>query len=651
MFRRIPFLRTHRDLSVVGLSVIVHLGSLSALAMVTIAARNHESLAMLESIFSDESRTPDEFTNALNIDKEVAETVNIIAGGGGGGGVDNAQVVGQSGGGGGGGGGGSGTGGQQTKIDESGALRDPVVGPGIGDMSLPGIDSLGRDLGAGQIAGEVGAVVDGYGPALDRLTQELVRLMRESKVLVVWLLDESESMKDDQADLKDRMHRVYEELKLFDNESKEDVLLTAIVAFGKDVHFMNPRKKPTDDVQTIMKAIDDVPVDKTGVENTCQAIITTISEYRRFAAQTRRKLVLVLVSDESGDDGEKVEEALRLAKASSTPIFCMGREAVFGNPYAYVRWVHPQTGGLHYLPINRGPESPFPELLKFDGFRRRMDASLSGFGPFEQSRLCRDTGGIFFMLPSEEQNINDADARKYAAFDLKEYIPDISPRKEYQERRGKSPFRKVIGETIALLDPFDDRNKEMEIPIDNWYSIIHSEYAQPVAAALNRCQYTFGLLTEAENRLKALKSLRAGETSRRWRADYDLMLGQVMAYRVRMFQYMIALQQFSKSVATRKFPDKRVNQWAIGIGANEMLKPDEQQLRATKVSLEELEGARRAALKQFAFVQEEHPKTPWAARAAWEMTRGFGMTYVERYVPPSPPPVPSTTPIAPPPKL
>jgi hypothetical protein len=294
-----------------------------------------------------------------------------------------------------------------------------------------------------------------------------------------------------------------------------------------------------------------------------------------------------------------------------------------------VRWVHPQTGGLHLLPVRRGPDTPFAEVLPFDRFRHREDAAMSGFAPYEQVRLSRDTGGIFFILPNEEENVNEPDLRKYAALDLKEHTPDISSRRDYVEHRDKSAFRRAIFETIVLLNPYDPKNKDMEIPIYDWYSLNPAEYTPPVTAALGRCHNLFAMLTEAEQRLKAVQKLRAGEKSRRWRADYDLMLGQVMAYRVRLFQYTIALEQFAKSVPTRKFADKKSNQWAVSIGAKDLLKPDEHQLRATKVTADDLDQARRAALKQFARVQEEHPNTPWATRAAWELTRGFGMTFAE----------------------
>ena len=42
------------------------------------------------------------------------------------------------------------------------------------------------------------------------MTQELIRMMRSNRLHVVWLFDESESMKDDQQDLKARIAEALE---------------------------------------------------------------------------------------------------------------------------------------------------------------------------------------------------------------------------------------------------------------------------------------------------------------------------------------------------------------------------------------------------------------------------------------------------------
>jgi hypothetical protein len=618
------------------ISLGLHFATLALLALATFATEVPDVSLAIESLFADPDRGAEEVTQQLNSDTRIAESINLVAGG--------ATALGAT-------AGGAAGGGVQVseqKIDRSESLTDVAVVPSLGAAGLPGLERLGDDLGSEQVLGEAGALVEGYGPALDRLTQELARLMRQNKILVVWLFDESESMRDDQKDLQGRIQRVYEELKLFKEDVPEDVMLSAVVSFGKDLHFQTPRKKPTSDIPTILKAIDSIPVDKTGRENTCGALESVLDEYRGFTGAGRRRVVIVLISDESGDDGERVEEVRKKAMGSRTPIYVLGREAVFGYLYGHVRWVHPQTNQTHYLPIRRGPETPYAEQLPFDGLRRRLDGTMSGFGPYEQVRLARDTGGIFFLLPNEEQNLNDFEARKYAALDLKEYLPDLESRRAYVAERDKSPFRKAVWEVITLLNPFDEKNRELEIPTDAWYARDSSQAAAAVQQTLARCRQTFLKLTEAERRLQAVRTLRDRESSRRWRANYDLILGQLMAYRVRMFQFGLALEQFSKTLPTR-FQNAQSNEWGAALGVGEMLRPDAAQLKLAGVTLEELERARNSALEQFQTVQREHPNTPWAQRAQWEASRGYGMRFVERYVAPPPPPAPNAPP--PPPML
>lgn len=613
------------------ISLGLHLVIVGCLAAWTFATNSPDLSLAIESLFQDAERPPEEFTQALPEVTAPADRINLVAGGtvggtaAGGSGSAGVQVSEQS-------------------IARAESLSDVIVNPHLDGPALPSGDRLGEELGGEQISGETGALVEGYGPALDRLTQELARLMRQSKVLVVWLFDESGSMRDDQADLRTRIGTVYEELKLFRGELVDDVLLSAVVSFGNELHYQTPRRRPTSDQAAIMQAIEAIPVDKTGVENTCQAIEAVLDEYRAFATGGKRKLVVVVVSDESGDDGDRVEETRRKAIALRAPIYVLGRESVFGYLYAHINWVHPQTGYTHRLPIRRGPETPFAEQLPFDGFRRRLDATMSGFGPYEQVRLARDTGGIFFQLPHEEQSLNDFEARKYAALDQKEYRPDVDSRRSYAEERDRSPFRRAIWEVIGLLNPFDPKNAELEIPVEAWYARDASAAREPVLGALARTRKTFAQLTLAERRLQALRKGRQGEPSRRWRANYDLILGQVMSYRVRLFQYGLALDQYLRSLPTRTFANPQSNQWAVSIGGDELLPPDPEQLQALQVSVEELEQARANALEQFRLVQREHPQTPWASRAAWELSRGYGMRFVERYVAPPPPPQPNAPP-------
>src|SRR5688500_19517435 len=112
-------------------------------------------------------------------------------------------------------------------------------------------------------------------------------------------------------------------------------------------------------------------------------------------------MALIVVTDERGehqDNYSNVEADISVAKDTRCPIDVLGREAVFGYPYCYMNWVHQETGLNFWLQINRGPETPDVEQLQTDGFHHRWDAHPSGFGPYEHTRMARETGGVFFLL-------------------------------------------------------------------------------------------------------------------------------------------------------------------------------------------------------------------------------------------------------------
>jgi hypothetical protein len=618
----------HRRSSSFLFSVGIHVAVVLCLAVLTRPLVLGDTQAILETIMQPEERDREEFEKELDDSKTIAETMNITAG------SVQSTIVGGS----------DAPLAQQTKVELEQVVREPDVQIKLVDATLPGLDRLGEDLGEAEVTGEVGALVEGYGAALDRLTQELLRLMRTEKVLAVWMFDESESMKDDQEELKGRLHRVYEELKLVEADaaklnrrnSSDDVLLTAITSFGASFHVHTP--KPTSDSRQIMQAIDRIPIDRTGKENMCLAIQAAMKKYGKMARG--RKVALIVVSDESGDDGDpyiapaadQIENALAALKLHRSPIYILGRESVFGNFYAYVRWRHPQTGRVHKLPIRRGPEAPSAEQLLYDGFRRRFDSHMSGFGPYEQVRLARDSGGIFFQLPHEEENLNDFKQKQFASLRLREYLPNLDSRRVYIGDVSKSKFRVAIRTAIALLNPFNPQNKGLEVPEIEHFVVDPVQSTSRVLARLQQISRVLQIMATAHQKLAAVRSLRDAEPSLRWRANFDLMSAQLMAYRVRLFEYGIALGQFGKNMP-RLIPAKNPphNRWEIRHGSNKLLMPDAQQEKALGVTAEQLRSYHREALQQLASVRETHQGTPWAVRAQWEEGRRFGATFRSWY--------------------
>lgn len=613
----------------VGVSLVVHGSVLSAFALIHIGLADQVPI-LLETVLSDE-RLPEELSEELDIDTTVSESLSPIAGG---------VVTGAIGGGVGGGEGTTGSG-MSGRIATSSSLKEPTLLAASREVGLPGEGMLGDDLGEGAVMGETGAAVEGYGAAMSRLTRELLRMMRDSRVLVVWLFDESESMKDDQVRIRDEFHKVYEELgiaaKVEDpaktrrgragDRPQDEPLLTAIVGWGEKTHYL--LETPSADLNKIRDAIDKIDVDESGLENMSQTVREVVGKYRQAAIRQERRLVLVMVSDESGDDGQYIEEAINEVKRANAPVYILGRESVFGYPYARMRWVDPKYGLSHWLDVNRGPETAQPEALQWNGFSRRYDVYQSGFGPYEQVRLAKESGGIFFLLPNEEENLSGlgaADRRSFDFLAMKEYQPKLESRREYEQERDRSPqFRKRIWDVIVTLNPHLDG----QLNVDQWnYPVDPPAFAERGKPNFDKALRSMTLANQAAKILEEIKPHRDREESWRWRAAYDLAYAQILAYRVRLFQYLLALDQHAKQAPRPK--DPKTNGWDLHI-TRDLLPPDPEQVKITQVNWEELEAQRKKAEELYRFVIEQHPGTPWARRAQQELNEGFGVGFHEAF--------------------
>jgi hypothetical protein len=599
-------------------SLVLHAVVLMALGLIKYQIDRNDMQMVLDSVFTEE-RVQEEFEQTVDVSTEVAETMNFVAGSI----APNTTAV----------GGGTGAVAAQTKIDQSESLKEPDFTFKAGPITVPGLNILSNDLGSGVVTGDVGRVVEGYGAALGQITQELVRLMRDEKILACWMFDASESMEDDRKEIRDNFHKVYEELGLVtksDDKIKytDEPILTSIFTFNTTAVEMT--QKPTSDVAAIRAAIDKITKDEGGDEKFCTSAAAVLQKYQRLANAQKRKLVLIMVCDESGDDDDKVklEDTIELCKRGKSPVYFLGRYAVFGFPYARMTWKDPKYGLTHWLRINRGPETPFPESLQFDGLHERWDVYSSGFGPYEQVRLCRETGGIFFLLPGEETNISGRGShieRKFELLDMKEYLPDLSARVVYQKTRDSSKFRNTIFQLVQRVNPFLDDGLQMR---EHHFPMEPEKFAQEGATNFTKAVRALKLLNEAVAFVETAAPLRDKEPSQRWRAHYDLAHAQLLAYRVRLFQYILNLDLIQK---TKPKPnDPKSNQWHM-VRTPKMLPPDPVQVKQANVDLKELEAQEKQAREEFQAVVKNHPRTPWARLAQQELAVGFGMTYREHY--------------------
>lgn len=637
--RRMTITERIRGLGACGVSMIVHAVAIVALGMYTIKEPIQQLVQeIVSSAIEEREEEIVEFRLEEQIKEVTEESVAVVssspaAGVDGGEGI--AGVVGSA---------ANSANTQQldSKVVEEFVAGDVALDSAVG--SIPTAKKLIAAVPEGEFKGEARAVIDDYAEAMDRITQEILLMLDKSDVLLIWLMDQSESMEDDREEIRARISNVYQQLGLTDRASG-DHLLTSVASYGQ--HYRVHTNKPTSNRSEIRDAIAEIPNDPSGLEMMCESVGAIINMHREYARG--RQMALVMVTDESGDrttNDNLLEPALAIAKAARCRIYGLGRESVFGYPYVHIRWEHPQTGGVHWIPIDRGPETAFVEQLQTDGFRRRYDSHNSGFGPYEIARLCRDTGGVFFMLPSLETNLVRGEKRRYELEAMRPYKPDLSSRQELFMGRDKSPLQSLLWKVIYDLNPYNKESaKVVEMRLE--FGIEPQAFLQQVRQEQTKARLFINYLAEAQKAMEQGKRLREQEAEPRWQANYDLIYAQSIAYQARLYEYGVCLEEFlndmRKAVQKNepiaplfKAPNLRLTNWDITTQRNIRTKEAEPYIERSTQLLKE--------------VIAKHPGTPWAARAEHELQRGFGVKFVPEYH--GPPRVVSPgVPIKPVPKL
>jgi hypothetical protein len=410
------------------------------------------------------------------------------------------------------------------------------------------------------------------------------------------------------------------------SKHNEDALETAVTSYG--AAFAVHTRKPTHDRDEIRAAINEVPTDPSGLEMMCSSVREAIRVHRDYAQGSKRQMALILVTDESGDqmdNSSMLEQAIAMAKAARCKVYVLGREAVFGYPYVHIRWVHPQTNHVHWIRIDRGPETAFVEQLQTDGFHRRYDAHPSGFGPYECSRMGRETGGIFFMLPSLESNLVHGQKRNY---DMEApYFPDLRSKLENKADIERSPMRTMLETVIYELNPYNPKVQpliEMRMHFPREYEPFVRAARAEQGKAINYITY----LGVRETIVSRMEAPRKQEASPRWQANYDLLYAQLVAYQARMFEYGACLEDFidkPQTVPLTRKPNLTHVGWEI-------------RTRQTLRQPDKVKPYIDRASEMFRAIIANHPSTPWAARAEFELKRGFGVELIPDYDRPHPTP-------------
>jgi hypothetical protein len=461
--------------------------------------------------------------------------------------------------------------------------------------------------------------------AIDRLTVEIEASLRQENTLVVWLFDATPSMKTRRDAIADRFQNVYRQLGLL-GVGGHGALKTAVGTFGKSVQYLT--RRPVDDVAAIQKAIRNIEDDGDdkgpAVENVFNAALSAGERFRSFRTgnKDRRRVMIVIVTDERGTDYRKVEDAIVKLRKLGMRVYCVGDDAVFGRERHYIPYVFPD--GFHgYAYTNRGPETAELEgvQLPFWGGRgRQLEELTSGFGPYALCRLCAETGGLFLI--SEE-----LPGPRFDEAILRNYAPDYRPLKDYEMERARNAAKAALYQAALASMEDDGHGGRKELPRPQL--VFRADNDNTLRQQITEAQKP---LAELDYRLNEMHTLlEGGERDRsrldtpRWKASFDLAMGRVLAMRARALGYNLMLAEMKLS--PRPFQVEGDNTWRIEPASEEK-------------SPSRVQGFAKRAREYLKGVIEDHRGTQWEALAREELQSPMGWDWHElrvNYPPPQQP--------------
>jgi hypothetical protein len=499
------------------------------------------------------------------------------------------------------------------------------------------------------ITGSVGNSVAGAAGAIDRLTQEILLSIEERPTTIVWLFDQSASLMEQREEILERFDRIYSELGLISESGhsafKHDSdapLLTQVVAFGADFSVLT--QDPTNDLDAIKDAIRGIKTDASGIENVMSAVKKSVQMRRkdrtinRETRQPKRNVKIIIVSDEAGDDLNYIEDAIQICNRVQVPVYVIGVPAPFGRPETRVKWVDPNPEydqSPQWAIVSQGPESVAAERLRLDftGTFGDLDMIDSGFGPYHLTRLCYETGGIYFAVhPNRDSKgrVRRWQTKSYSAhlqyfFEpevMRRYKPDYVSDRRYTTEVEKFTNRKALVQAAAFTT-----TGTLDTPRLRFEKLDEGRFARQVSEAQRAAALVEPALNRLYDMLRTGESGRSQERSLRWQAGYDLAMGRTIAAKVRAETYngMLALVKVKKKFSKPKGNDPQNNTW--------ILRPAE--TTETGSQHRKLLDKGKEYLNR---VIEEHPDTPWAMLAKRELDTPIGWAWHEDYTEPPRPP-------------
>ena len=457
------------------------------------------------------------------------------------------------------------------------------------------------------------------GGALDRLTVEIIKSGESKDTNVIWLLDASVSLSHQRQLIADRFDKILQELE-FANTNYE--IKHGIYSFGKSISKIT--KQLTDDSSILKRAVESILLDESGIENTFAAIGEVCKSEYIFGS----RLLVIVFTDEVGDDVQLLDVVSNLARSKASMVYVVGNPAPFGKSTTQFKFVefdpkYDQTE--KWVEINQGPESLYDTVLDINSLPIDKETLDSGFGPFALSKLCLDTGGLYFSVHPNRGNtkvdkkqISPLSSYISRFFDheiMTQYRPDYRSyglqNKEALSHLAKKSLIEaasikldVAGEQILRFKAFNEGMFVNELNM-----------AQRFSAKLEpKINQIYSTLLNGESSYDTLED--------RWKVSYALAMGRILSTKCRIESYNLVLAE-AKTGLKKQNPNSNI--W--------VLMPSKQFDLNNSLLKKCYEGSQ----KYLKFVTDNYPDTPWALIANEELNTPVSYKWYEDYEEPPKP--------------
>ena len=457
------------------------------------------------------------------------------------------------------------------------------------------------------------------GGALDRLTVEIIKSGESKNTNVIWLLDASVSLNYQRQLIADRFQKILQELE-FANTTYD--IKHGIYSFGQK--FTKITKQLTHDSSTLKSAVESIVLDESGIENTFSAIGEVCKSEYVFGS----RLLVIVFTDEVGDDVQYLDVVSNVARSKASMVYVVGNPAPFGKNTAQFKFVefdpkYDQTE--KWVEINQGPESLYDVVLDINSLPIDKETLDSGFGPFALSKLCLDTGGLYFSVHPNRGNtkvdkkqISPLSSYISRFFDheiMMKHRPDYRSygiqNKEAQSHASKKALVQassiplnIAGEQTLRFKAFDEGSFVNELNTAQRFSAKLEPKINQIYTTLLSGESSYGTLED------------------RWKVSYALAMGRILSTKCRIESYNLVLAEAKTGL---KKKDPKSNIW--------MLMPSKDFDLNNSLLRKCYEGSQ----KYLKFVVDNYPDTPWALIANEELNTPISYKWYEDYEEPPKP--------------